>query len=141
MYCTLEDLKKMMDEATLVQLTDDEGHGIVNQERINEAISQADAEINSYCAVKYTVPFAVVTDLVRKLSVDIALYNLYSRRVEEVPALRNDRYKNAIRQLEGISRGTVSLGQDPPPQAGTQSEKPDISGPDRTFTRNGMEDF
>ena len=77
MYCTLEDLKKMMDEATLVQLTDDEGHGIVNQERINEAISQADAEINSYCAVKYTVPFAVVTDLVRKLSVDIALYNLY----------------------------------------------------------------
>lgn len=141
-YCTLEDIKKLLPEDTLVQLTDDEGHGLVNQERVDEAIAQADAEIDSYCAVKYSTPFASTPDLVRKCSVDIAVYNIYSRRLEEIPQTRTDRYRNAIRQLEGISRGTITLGVDPPPPAASQgSERPDITGADRTFTRSKMEDF
>lgn len=141
-YCTLDDIKKLLPEDILVQLTDDEGNGIVNQERVDEAIAQADAEINSYCAVKYSTPFAVTPDLVKKCSVDIAIYNIYSRKLEEIPQTRTDRYRNAIRQLEGISRGTVSLGEDPPPPAASQgSERPDITGSGRIFTRSKMEDF
>lgn len=141
MYSTLDDIKKLLPEESLIQLTDDEGQGTVDQGRVDEAISQADAEIDSYCAVKYRVPFDPVPDLVKKCSVDLAIYNLYARRVEEIPQTRTDRYRNAIRQLEGISKGTVSLGVDPPPQTGTQSERPDISGPARIFSRSRMEDL
>lgn len=141
MYCTLDDIKKLLPEEIVIQLTDDEGQGEVNPGRVDEAISQADAEIDSYCAVRYRVPFDPVPDLVKKCSVDLAIYNLYSRRAEEIPQTRTDRYRNAIRQLEGISKGTVSLGVDPPPQSGTQGERPDISGPTRIFSRSRMEDL
>ncbi|MBE7415084.1 MAG: DUF1320 domain-containing protein [Deltaproteobacteria bacterium] len=141
MYCTLDDIKKLLPEESLIQLTDDEGQGTVDQGRVDEAIAQADAEIDSYCAVKYRVPFDPVPDLVKKCSVDLAIYNLYSRRVEEIPQTRTDRYRNAIRQLEGISKGTVSLGVDPAPSAASHGERPDISGPARIFSRTRMEDL
>lgn len=142
MYCALADIKKLLPEDVVVQLTDDEGIGAVNQARVDEAIEQADAEINSYSAVRYAVPFSTVPDVVKKLSVDIAIYNLYSRRTEEIPPTRSERYKNAIRQLEGIAKGVVSLGVDPAPAASSQSPQTvDISGAKRTFSRARMEDF
>jgi len=39
MYCVLDDLKKNIPEEILIQLTDDEGLGTVNQTRIDEAIA------------------------------------------------------------------------------------------------------
>jgi phage gp36-like protein len=141
-YCTLDDIKKLIPEEALAQLTDDEGLGSVNPARVDEAIAQADAEINSYCGGRYAVPFSMVPDIVKKLSVDIVLYNLYSRRVEEAPAIRAERYKNAIRQLEGISKGVISLGVDPAPSASAdgraETNKPTD---DNVFSREKLEGF
>ena len=112
--------------------------------RIEEAINQADAEINTYCASKYTVPFAPVPEAIKKCSVDIAIYNLYSRRVEEIPATRADRYKNAIRLLEAIAKGSITLGvapsAEPPgnPEGGAGNTK---TAADRTFTKESMRGF
>ncbi len=141
-YSTLDDLKKLIPEEILVQLTDDEETGSVNQVRIDEAIAQADAEINAYCSPRYEVPFLPVPDLVRKLSVDIAIYNLYSRRAEEIPATRSERYKNAIRQLEGIAKGIVSLGVDPAAEAAATQGGPEstTSKDDRVFSRGRASD-
>lgn len=141
-YCTLTDLKKLLPEELLIQLTDDEGAGVVNQGRIDEAIAGADIEIDSYCGVKYTVPFASpVPDLAKKLSIDIAIYNLYSRKVEEIPSTRAERYKNAIRQLEGIAKGLISIGEatEPTPAAGADGAQ--IESSDRVFTRDTMSGF
>lgn len=142
-YSVLNDLKKMIPEESLIQLTDDEGYGTVNQTRIDEAIAQADAEIDSYCGGKYSIPFAApVPDIVKKISVDIAIYNLYSRRVEVIPDVRTDRYKNAIRQLEGISKGIISIGEDPAPAAPTTGGvKTNKTDNDRTFTKTKLEGF
>lgn len=141
-YCTLDDIKKLIPEEALIQLTDDEGLGSVNQARIEEAVVQADAEIDSYCGSRYSVPFDTVPEVVKKLSVDIAVYNLYSRRVEEAPAVRAERYRNAIRQLEGISKGVISLGIDPGPSASAdgraETNKP--TG-DQVFTREKLGGF
>ena len=93
MYSTLTDIKKLIPEDTVIQLTDDENTGAVVESRVTEAIAQADAEIDSYCGGKYSVPFTTVPDIVKKISVDIAIYNLYSRKVEEIPETRADRYK------------------------------------------------
>ncbi len=141
-YSTLDDIKKLLPEEALIQLTDDENLGVVNQGRVDEAIAQADAEINSYCASKYTVPFTTVPAIAKKISVDLAIYNLYSRKVDIIPETRAERYKNAIRQLEGISKGTISLGVDPAPAATTEGgAETNTTTSDRTFTKDSMEGF
>jgi phage gp36-like protein len=143
MYCTLDDLKKLISEETLIQLTDDESTGAVVTSRIDEATAQADGEINSYCAAKYEVPFVPVPEIIRKCSVDITVYNLFSRRVEEFPPARADRYKNAVRLLEGIAGGAISVGIDPEPAATTGGDRTESTKKerDRTVTRTGMEGF
>lgn len=141
-YSTLTDIKNLIPEETIIQLTDDENLGEVNQTRVDEAIAQADAEIDSYCASKYSVPFTTVPAIVKKCSVDIAIYNLYSRKVEEIPETRASRYKNAIRQLEGISKGLISIGVDPAPAASSEGvAETNKTNDDRVFTREKMEGF
>jgi phage gp36-like protein len=141
-YSTLDDIKKLVPEEVLVNLTDDEDTGSVNQARVDEAIEQADAEIDSYCGGRYSVPFSTTPDIVKKLSVDIAIYNLYSRTLQDFPEVRRERYRNAIRQLEGISKGTVSLGVDPAPSAPTDSAAETNKATDENvFTRDSMEGF
>lgn len=142
MYSTQDDITKLIPEDSLLQLTDDEGNGTIDSGRITEAISQADSEIDSYCGRRYSVPFVTVPGIVKKISVDISIYNLYSRRVEVVPETRSERYKNAIRQLEGISKGAISIGVDPAPQASTQSSNSvQIEVSEKLFSRDKMKGF
>lgn len=142
MYSTLDDIKKLVPEDTIIQLTDDESLGAINQSRVDEAIAGADSEIDSYCGTKYSVPFVTAPDIIKKISVDIAIYNLYSRKVEKIPDTRADRYKNAIRQLEGISKGLISIGEATAPAPTTQgSPETNKEVNDRVFTREKLEDF
>lgn len=142
-YSTLDDLIKLLPEETLIQLTDDEGAGEANQARIDEAISQADAEIDSYAGGRYGVPLASPPDLIRKLSVDISIYHLYSRRVEEIPATRADRYKAAVRILDNIAKGIVTLGITPPTAPSLQSKTAETNKPLDTnvFNRDSLLGF
>lgn len=142
-YSTQTDIVKIIPEETLIQLTDDESVGAVNEARIVEAIAAADAEIDSYCAARYAVPFTTVPAVVKKLSADMAIYNLYSRRMEEIPATRADRYKNAVRVLEGIAKGTITLGVDPAPAPSTTggNAESNKTSSDRVFTRRKMRGF
>ena len=142
-YCAIEDIKKLLPEADLVQLTDDEGAGSVHQGRVEEAIAQADADIDSYLGAKYNVPLSPAPAVVRKLSVDIAVYNLYSRRLEKVPETRSERYKNAVRMLEGIAKGTIAIGAATVPTAAGDAGGPEATKPakDRIFTRTTLEGY
>lgn len=142
MYSTLDDIKKVIPEEVMVQATDDENLGSVNQDRVDEAIAAADAKIDSYCGGRYRVPLSTVPEIVKALSVDIAVYNLYSR-TQFMPEVRKDRYRDAIKQLEGIARGLVSLGvaEAPPaadPGSGAETNKPTDSN---VFSRSKMEGF
>lgn len=108
-YCTLDDLKKVLPEARLVKLTDDEGLGQIDTARVDEAIAQADGEIDTYLGGRYGVPLSSVPPLVKRCSCDIAVYHLYSRRVEELPEARSARYRDAVRTLEKIAAGKITL--------------------------------
>src|SRR3990167_2072302 len=140
-YSTLTDMKKLIPETAIIQLTDDENTGSSDLARVDEAIAQSDAEIDSYCGGRYTVPFTTVPDIVKKISVDIAIYNLYSRRVEEIPETRAERYKNAMRQLEGIASGKITIGEpdaDVPESGGV---KTNTTADDRIFTKDKLSGF
>ncbi len=141
-YSTLDEIVKLLPEATLIELTDDTGAGTVDGAVVAEAIAQADAEIDSYCGGRYGVPLSPVPEIAKKLSADIALYHLYSRRVAQMPEARKDRYKDAVRLLEGIAKGAVTLGADTPASSGqpgtAETNRPDD---ENTFTRDSMLGF
>jgi len=139
-YCAYADIKKILPEETLVQLTDDEGAGVANQTRISEAIAQADDEINAYLGMKYSLPLSPVPAIVKKLSVDMAVYNLYSRRMESIPETRAERYKNCLRLLEGIAAGKISIGEATEPAGEEDQVKVSTSAEDRTFTKGKKSD-
>ena len=140
-YSTIDDIRGLLPEEELLALSDDEALGSVHEGRVNEAIAQADAEVDSYCAVRYTVPVSPVPVLLRKLSVDIALYTLYSRAVLSMPEVRAERYRSAVRQLEGISKGTLTLGIEQASVSdatGAETNKPIDKS---IFTRDSMRGF
>ncbi|TAN40792.1 MAG: DUF1320 domain-containing protein [Nitrospirae bacterium] len=140
-YCTLDDIKGLLNTEIIMQLTDDENAGAIVESRVIAAIVDADAEIDGYCGVRYTVPFSSVPALIKKLSVDIAIYNLYSRKVDEVPEARKDRYNAAIVKLKDISKGIVRLDAT---EEKTESSNEVISNKDdddRIFTSDSMGGF
>jgi len=137
-YCTQSDLLEQITEAELVQLTVDDDSETPDAAVIARAIADADAEIDSYCS-RYPLPFDPVPDIIRKISVDIALYNLYSRRQNSVTEERTKRYDNAIRFLRDAARGLVSLGINSPPSTSAGLPGASTRRADRIFTigRNG----
>jgi len=138
-YCTKSDILEQIDEDVLIDLTDDDDVGSVDDDKVTRAISDADEEIDSYCGARHTVPFSTVPGIIRKLSVDIAIYNLYARR-RGAPDDRKERYNNAVRMLRDISRGVISLGADDPEGSPPDTNAPEMAStnPDRVFSRDTM---
>jgi len=135
-YCTIDDIKKMIDAMRLIRLTDDEGSGSINVERLQEAIDSAAVEIDSYIGGRVALPIVGdVPPMLNKLNVDIAIYNVYSRVAEKTPAVRADRYRDAIRFLEKFSEGKGSLGSQPPPDP---PDEEDYSAGNRVSARDKM---
>lgn len=139
-YCIQTDITDQLPLVKLVQLTDDDKTGSVDTETLAKSIADADAEIDGYCAIRYTAPFAPVPVMIRKLSVDIAIYNLFTRKPGVVPEERQKRYENAIRFLRDVSKGFISLGADAPAEANA-SNTADIAGNARIFDRGKMQGF
>jgi len=140
-YCKLYNLTDKLDPAILLQLCDDEGHGDLEHEDVRvvweEAIEAASSLIDSYCRGRYDVPFASPPRVIKDLCADIAIYELYSRRGDAIPDNRIERYKNAMRMLQAISRGDIELGV----TGASQGNEVSLSSADRIFTREQMGGF
>ena len=140
-YCTKADLEEQISAVELIELADDEGTGAADDSVVARAIADADAEIDSYCGGRYSVPFSPVPVMIRKLSVDLAIYNLYSRRsVLAISEERQKRYDNALRFLRDVSRGLISLGADAPATENS-GDRAEIAGATRQFSRRRMRGF
>lgn len=137
-YCTKADILDLLTEEQLIGLTDDHGVGRVDDAKVVKAIADADAEIDGYAGERYSLPFSPVPLIVRKLSVDISIYNLYARR-QGAPEERRQRYDNSSKLLREIAAGRVTLGATPPAEA--NSETPDVSSQARVFSRDKMTGF
>lgn len=141
-YCTLDDLKEQIPETSLIDLSDDDGDGAIDESVTTRAISDADAEIDGYCQNRYTLPFDPVPVLIRKISVDVALYNLYTRPGRVVPEERKDRYTRAIAMLNDIAKDIIDLGVSESGSAIEYDDDPIITKTrdDRIFTMGRVSD-
>ncbi len=144
-YSTQTDIEEQVSQAELIELTDDTGAGAVDTSAAARAIADADAEIDGYCGARYTVPFSPAPAMIRKLSVDIAVYNLFSRRSNlKLPEERQKRYDNAVRffrdlakgliSLRDVSGGLITLGADAPVEPDSGLPQASTNRDDRIFT-------
>lgn len=114
MYCTTQALIDRYGEDELIQLTaeaDDLGEfpDQINQTQVDRAIADAAATIDSYLAARYPLPLSKVPPVLERFACDMARYFLHDRSpLEEV----TNRYKDAIRYLEKVAKGDISLGID-----------------------------
>jgi len=138
-YCSEDDLLKMIPQADLADLTVESGE-VPDSLIIIDAISKAGAEIDSYLGVKYVVPMATPPDRVKALAVDLAIYQLYSRR-SIVPPVWQQRHDAAVAFLKQVVAGQMVI-------VGPQGEMPtvakevtDATSAIRAFTRHTQADW
>lgn len=118
-YCTIEEVRSMIKPDALNAIIGDE---YIEDEAlrevkiapiIEEAIGDADGEIDGYLAKRYPVPLFPVPKVINKFSKDIAVYNLFSRiGIDEGEKESNylTRYKAAVKFLENVAKGVVDIG-------------------------------
>jgi len=139
-YSTIDNIRERLFESELIRLTDEENSGAVDTGKVDNAIETADVEIDAYLAKQYTLPLATVLPIVTKLSVDLAIRNLYLLNPAGVPDNVDKQADNAVRMLEKIASGQLTLGAGDP--AGASSDNSiNISGPDRIFSRDSLKGF
>ncbi len=112
-YATQADIvPDRLTEVQLVELTNDDSDGeTVVDSVVDNALTEASGIIDSYCRMRYKTPLPTPTgQLVRSLTLDIAIYNLFSRRREtKLTDTIATRYNAAIAFLKDVSKGNASL--------------------------------
>lgn len=102
------DLLKLIDDRTTDQNDQDAVLAALDgAPAIERALADADADIDAYLAGRYALPLATLPPMLERVACDLARYRLYDQKAtEEVRA----RYEDAVRVLEQIARGAVTLG-------------------------------
>ncbi|WP_051554371.1 gp436 family protein [Desulfobulbus elongatus] len=139
-YSDLAALQERVPAQTLIDLTDDAGADQVDQGVIDRAVADADTEIDSYLAGRYRVPVAPVPDLLRRLSLDLAVEILYGRRPDiDVPKSVASAAQNARSLLRRIAAKEAHLpGVSEADASGSSNAGAMFIGPGRLFTRSAL---
>ena len=132
MYAAKQDLVARFGENELIQLTDRTNAGIIDETVLEQAINDANAEINGYLGGRYQLPLAIVPASIKPLCCDIARYKLYDDQSSEQV---NKRYDAAIRFLSSVSKGHISLGIDTGGEKAIGSDLAEIQSAGSLFAR------
>jgi len=144
-YCENADVRAMLKDDALNTIIGTDYIGDPDEREskilplISAAITDAGAEIDGYLAKRYPLPLSHVPQALNKFAKDIAVYNLYSRiGINEGDREKNilNRYKAAVRFLELVADGTVSIGTPDPATAAHAGFK--VDSPPRVFGRDKL---
>lgn len=110
MYCTQEDIEKQITTPILIQLTNDKSEDAIDETVTFEAILYSSTLIDGYLRGRYELPLNTRLPFLRILAIDLSIYRLYSRRFQaDMPGSILEQYKEAIKALEKIQKGIISL--------------------------------
>lgn len=105
-YATQADLADRFGEPELAQRTDRTNGTVIDTVVLGRAQADADAEIDSYLATRYTLPLASTPVVITRLACDITRYRLYDDGVSETVRVR---YQDAVSLLKRLASGEVQL--------------------------------
>jgi len=108
-YCTRDDMISRFSEREIIQLTDHEGLGLIDELVLSQSISDASAEIDGYLAA-YSLPLESPPTLLSRSCCDVARYYLYDDQMTDQVERR---YEAVIKYLSQIAKGNISLGLNP----------------------------
>lgn len=165
-YCTSDDIEIQIGKNSLVQLTnDDNTQQTVDSVVVEEALIYSSTLIDGYLRGKYNLPLNTQaclpalngvseTDtvsslqplpasrfpLLRVIAIDICIYRLYSRRIyTDMPETISENYKNAIRTLEQLKKGVITLETSESTEVKTSGEyRTNKTELDRLFNKRMM---
>lgn len=148
MYSTTQEVQDMIKPDMVNSIVDDmfpedeedEAQKLIKlTEIIEAAIKDADAEIDGYLNKRYPTPIPSPPAVINKLSKDIALYNILSRKGMLRDERENnyfERYKYAIKFLENVAKGIADIGITVPAQKANTGFN--ITSNTKIFGRNNM---
>jgi len=103
-YCTKQDLIDEGWEAELIQLTDQDGTGQIDDVTLGKSIARADSVINRYLGGRTDLP--LLASEVVDLACDIARYFLYGNQMIDVI---EKRYNGALDQLKLMAKRELAI--------------------------------
>jgi len=106
-YATKQQMIDRFGQDELIQLTDRSGAGVIDDVVLDQALADADAEIDGYLAGRYQLPLGSVPPILVVYACDIARYRLYDDAATEQVSRR---YQDAVRFLRLAADGKVQLG-------------------------------
>jgi len=131
-------------EKELTDLTDDEKLGQVNWIRVAEARKEIDDEAEaSVRAGGYTLPFATVPPILRKISINGTIYFLWKRKKKQnMPqGMKDERaaIDTLLRKIETKANFLGVTDSSAPPLAGRY--KTNKTSEDRVFTKDKLDTY
>lgn len=139
-YLTPEELFSFLSERAVIQLTNDDPSGTEpDMGKVGEALLAAGELVDGYLRGRYELPLAEVPTLLRDLARTIARFKLYERRPEsDMPETVMETYKAAVKTLEQIRGGRITLGVAATEEALPERGEHRISAP-KTFFSSDMQ--
>lgn len=109
MYASAADMIRQFQRREVLALTDPEDTGNIDQDILDGALVAASAEIDTYLSGRYRLPLNPTPPHLTRVCCDIARYVLTGDERQET-SLISERYKAAVRFLELVASGKVTLG-------------------------------
>lgn len=119
---------------------DRDGDGVADAGKVEFALADASAEIDSFLATRYPLPLAEPHPVLKRLCIDIAVYRM-ANSADVVSDAMRQRFEDALRALAEFSAGKRRLSL-PDPEAAegepaVEGPQPIVEdGPEAIFGRN-----
>ena len=111
-YATGEDMVARFSELEVIQLTDRNQDGLIDEDVAAVALADATAEIDAYLG-RFKRPFTDVPPILKRLCCDIARYRLTAANGVLITDEIRNRYKiDVLDLLRAMAKGEVQLGVD-----------------------------
>jgi phage gp36-like protein len=139
-YAVQADMEARFGHNEIVQLTDRAipPTGAVDAIVLDAALADATARIDGYLQGRFELPLANPPPVLTAYCCDIARYLLYDDRATDQV---RKRFEDAIRLLEQVGMGKLSLGLDAGGQPAPEGDSPKVNAADRVFTSDSLSDY
>lgn len=139
-YATQADMVSHLGEREVIAITDRNLTGAIDPAVLADALDLASDEIDAYLEGRYALPLPRVPRLLTRLCCDVARYRLCGADAQETEPTRN-RYKDALKMLEQIKKGELTLGLDSAQQEVGTRQTVQIKNGRRTFSQDELADY
>ncbi len=137
MYVTAAAMIRKFGEREIIQLTDNEApyQEVINYDKLNAAIEEANSEIDGWLQSRYTLPLQDIPPSLVNIACHIARYHACTQAITENDPIKI-RYDDACKKLKSISKGEMGLGGAPAGES-----KPTESSSNNVILVVGRRDF